>query len=267
MDKLTTPFSATFDSKIPADVSLSNLQQVPHAHTWPIKPIKVFGVYQCEGYQADTFEVLPEEPPPPPYSHDRLDSLRHSLFCQEISRLQENLCEKRFTSGFDQYDDAKHFESLPVKRELAIIYEDLPEELEQHVHAKFRSIVYTPHCRTRSIALRIEAVAVETGVHTQSGRVVHVERRSQREEAQRKAARKKLEELRRSVPKEVREKERKLGREQREMLKIELQGVRDLAFGAAFASIGILGFRVLRKTSGVLDNVSILLNGIRTVGN
>lgn len=266
MDKLTTPFSEISISNSSGDTS-SDSPKVTFVHTSSDKPIsRVSGIYQCEGYSVFPLEDLPEEPPSLPYAHDRVDQLRHILFCQEIARLHDNLGEKRFRSDLDQYDDARHFESLPLKRELAIIYEDLPDELEQHVYAKFRSVLFSAHCKSKSIALRIGAVASEVGVHTQSGRLVHAERRSQREEAQREAARKKLEELRRSVPKEVREKERKLGRELREMLKIELQGVRDLALGAALAGIGALGFRVLKKTSNVLDNVSVLLDGIKTVG-
>nr|QJI53764.1 MAG: hypothetical protein 1 [Weivirus-like virus sp.] len=223
----------------------------------------VVGVDACVGYDgpfAAYFESLPDEPSSPPYNHDRLSSLKHLAICSELDKLIENQGLKRLQFGIDQAEDAAYFESLPDKREIAVIYEDLQEEIEMRVNKVFRS-VYCSHSRTRNVQLRIQ-----NEVLLNSGRDLHNQRRERREQIQREAAQKKAEEKRKQVPKEQRAQVRKQDRFIREQMKIELQSFKDVAIGVALTSIGVLGAKFLSKSSSVLDNINVLLNGIRSVG-
>lgn len=258
MDKQNKPFS-----EFPTIVGFEPIEHSLVKTPFSSPTLVVIGVDACVGYDgpfAAFYESLPDEPPSPPYNHDRLSSLKHLAICSELDKLIENRGLKRIQFGIDQIEDEAYFESLPDKREIAVIYEDLQEEIEIRVNKVFRS-VYCSHSRTRNVQLRIQN---EVLLH--SGRDLHMQRRDRREQIQREAAKKKAEEERKRVPKEQRAKVRKQNRDIREYTKIELQSFRDVAFGAAMAGLSILGARFLSKSSDVLDNINVLLNGIKSAG-
>lgn len=222
----------------------------------------VYGVDPCLGYDgafAFYYESLPDEPSSPPYSHDRLSQLTHMEFVDRIKHLASDcgICVSRYE---DPDYVAEYYGNLPDKREIAVVYEDLQQELEDRVNKAFRK-VYCAHSRTRNVQLRIES-----DIRLHSGREFHLLQRARREQIQREAAKKRAAEEQKKVPKEQREKVRKKGRDIRDSIKIETHSFRDVALGAAMAALGVLGAKVLSKTSHVLDNISVLLNGIRSVG-
>lgn len=225
------------------------------------------------GYHTDVYEKLPDEPSSPSYVFDRTSELLHLAF---IDAIEANIVTTNYNYVVSKWLEPDHshrwcgpfndefYENLPSRRDIPIVDPDDENDLNDYVYNVFRSIAFNSHCKTKSIALRIQAIANEPVL--QSGRELHADRRARREQIQRDSAHKKREEERKKVPKDKREAERKQGRYIREQTKIELQGFRDLAFGAMFTGLGVLGMKVLNKTSHVLDDMTGLLDGIRSVG-
>ncbi|APG78376.1 hypothetical protein 1 [Hubei picorna-like virus 20] len=227
-------------------------------------------IKRINGFVTDYYETLPDEPAPPEFLMDRLARLFHLALVDGIlnSTVYQfrklDPTERSYEANRYLLSDEDYYESLPEKRVIAYFDDGLKQEIEDGVHEAFRSVVYSSHCRTKAIMLKMQAIAKE--MTTQSGRELHQERRERRDQIQRDAAKKKLEEEKKKVPKTKRMQERKATRAIREMTKIQLQGLRDLAAGAAFTALGVLGVRLMRKTDRMLDDLTSFLNGIRSAG-
>lgn len=161
----------------------------------------------------------------------------------------------------DQDIYSQYYESLPDRREIALVCDELGGDIEKALGKAFRGRLFCAGSATRAFQ-----ISVQNMIQVQSGRDLHFERRERREQVQRDAAAKKAEEERKSVPKQERARERKRGRDIREQVRIELQSMRDIAVGAALAGLGVLGARCLGKASRTMDDISALLDGIKSIG-
>jgi hypothetical protein len=129
MDKSNKSFSGTLSIDV-RDNSLGNVAVFQTSSAGDLhRTIEL-------AFEEEYWATLPDQPPSAPYDHGRVEQLKHLCLCSMLEPIAA------------QSSDAEYFESLPERREIAVIEEDFEEDFLKVVSARCSAFLVRPHCKS-----------------------------------------------------------------------------------------------------------------------